>query len=88
MNLRHERREARVKLLQADPAVQTAGAIGRMFRIDPVDHLADGGDEFISLVREAAWRFVAEEERKQNEEQERKQKAGRGGARPSRGRRR
>lgn len=91
MNLRARRRERRVELLKADPAVQMAGAIGRMFRIDPIIVLDDGGDEFIGLAREAAWHWVAEEEKKQNDEQERKSKAGRSGGagrRPSRGRRR
>lgn len=73
--------------MEGDPAVQMAARVGRMFRVDPVSILSDGGDPLLNQVRLAAANVVAEDERKQAEEQQKRNKP-RGGGGGRRGRKR
>lgn len=56
-----------IEELAAHPLVIMAGRIGRMFRVDPVLILDDGGDELPNLVRNAAALVVQRDEEKEAE---------------------
>ena len=57
-----------IEELAADPMVIMAARIGRVFRLDPIAILDDGGDELLNLVRTAATLVVARDEEKQAEQ--------------------
>lgn len=53
MRARIEREGAAVEWLSRHPLIVQATRYGRAFRLDPVDVLRDGGDEFIDRIRSA-----------------------------------
>lgn len=56
-----------IEELAQHPLVIMAARIGRMFRVDPVLILDDGGDELPNLVRNAAALVVNRDEEKEAE---------------------
>lgn len=61
-NHQKARARAAIATLAGDDRVITAARIARTFRLDPIDLLRDGGDEFLTWVRIAASEVVARDE--------------------------
>lgn len=58
---------AAIEELAAHPTVIHAARVAKMFQIDPVAVLRDGGDELVNMVRTAAAMVVSRDEEKEAE---------------------
>lgn len=55
--------------LKEDSSVIMAARVGKMFQLDPIAILDDGGDDLINAVRLAAAQIVQDDEKKQADQQ-------------------
>jgi hypothetical protein len=56
-----------IAFLSHHPAVEQAARVAREFKLDPVELLSDGGDEWPMMVRIAAAQVVARDKRAEAE---------------------
>lgn len=54
-----------IDMLSHDPLVMLAARVGRIFRVDPILILDDGGDPLLNQVRVAAAQVVQRDEEEQ-----------------------
>lgn len=63
-----------MEVLTGDERIKQVARVANRFHLDPVDLLRDDGDEWEMTVRIACADIIAEDERREAEEQERRVK--------------